>query len=295
MIKSRHFSFKPYRIEAPARSAGLSVDVDDIVEAFEEFLGKPRRRQTYQSRLETELLHVLDFLDRHQAGATFFISGTALKYARTLLPEIVQRGHEIGSHGMVHRPVYQFSPAAFEKDLGAAVAEIEKWAGTRPSGYRAPGLTLLPAADMAVPVLEKFGFTYSSSLPPVPAPQHQFMRAPAEPFYWTPRLVELPVSSIKWMGLRFPVCGSIYTRLYPAPMNAFLFRRAIRRGQPLFIYFHPFEFFTRQAKKVLKEQGLYRLHQRLYLMRWGRFEDKMAWILKKRACRPYGRFVTINS
>jgi len=291
MMKKREFSFRPYSPEKKQGAWGLSVDVDDIVEAFQEFLGKPRREKDYHSRLETELLHTLNFLDHLGGRYTFFISGTDLKYAQPLLPEILKRGHEIGSHGKLHRPVYEFSAAGFEKDLGEALEDIEQSAGVRPVGYRAPGLTLMPAAAMAVPVLEKFGFLYSSSLPPVSAPQHKFITAPAEPFYWTEKLVELPVSSVRWLGLRWPVCGSIYTRLYPAFLNTLLFNRAKKKGKALFLYFHPFELFIREAKKTLKNQDLFGLHQRLYLMSLGSFEQKMCRILKEQTCLPYNQFL----
>jgi len=285
------FSFQRFPVKHGGHESGLSIDVDDIVEAFAEFLDQKRGAKEYHSRLEEELLYTLNLLDEFGSKATFFISGTALKYARQVLPEIVRRGHEIGSHGNLHRPVYLLSKEEFERDLAGALEEIEKYAGCRPAGYRAPGMTLLPAASMAVPVLEKLGFSYSSSLPPVPAPQHKFMSAPAYPFFWTDRLVELPVSSIRWLGVRFPACGSVYTRLYPSFFNTFLFNRARKTGKPLFIYFHPFELFTREAKAALKGQSLYGLHQRLYLMNIGSFEKKLRQLLSQTNFVPYRSFI----
>lgn len=45
---------------------------------------------------------VLDILDKHNAKATFFVTGASVKRHPEILREIVKRGHEVGIHSMTH-------------------------------------------------------------------------------------------------------------------------------------------------------------------------------------------------
>ncbi len=48
---------------------------------------------------------ILDVLDRHNARATFFVTGVNASKHPGLIMEIVRRGHEIGNHSLHHDPL----------------------------------------------------------------------------------------------------------------------------------------------------------------------------------------------
>lgn len=102
------------------------------------------------------LPRILSLLERHDVRATFFVPGfTALAYPG-VVAEIHRHGHEIGHHGWMHEDASTFDAAGQRKLLGNGIAAIERVAGVRPTGYRAPG----GQADDPVDVLLKLGIEY---------------------------------------------------------------------------------------------------------------------------------------
>ncbi len=104
---------------------------------------------------------ILDLLDKHGVSATFFVPGhTALAYPRHV-EDILGRGHEVGHHGWVHE-----TPGTFDLDrqrefFARGIDALERVAGIRPVGYRAPGIGYTPET---IQVLAENGIAYDSGL-----------------------------------------------------------------------------------------------------------------------------------
>jgi peptidoglycan/xylan/chitin deacetylase (PgdA/CDA1 family) len=106
------------------------------------------------------LPRILDLLERHGVPATFFIPGhTALAY-----PELVRRiaaaGHELGHHGFVHEPLSQLDADREREILQLGLDALDRVAGVRPTGYRAPGVDV---SVNTVDILVEHGFLYDAS------------------------------------------------------------------------------------------------------------------------------------
>jgi hypothetical protein len=253
----------------------LSVDVDDLILANCDFFGLPYR--DHRTNIRSEMRCLADILDRHGARCTFFVPGYILEARPDTLDDVLDRGHEIACHGHRHVPVYRHSPAEFEDDLGTAVDLIRRATGVTPSGYRAPGMTLVPVAGWATPLLQSHGFRYSSSVPGLALGQHKFRSKGPRPFRWPCGLLEMPVSAQDVWGLRVPVCGSVYTRLLPHTLVQYAtetFRR--RSAFPLFYYLHPFEVFPESLPGHILARH-WRL--RLYAAGCRGFEERLRWVL----------------
>jgi peptidoglycan/xylan/chitin deacetylase (PgdA/CDA1 family) len=103
---------------------------------------------------------ILDLLERHEIRTTFFVPGhTALAY-----PELVRRiaaaGHELGHHGWVHEGLSRLEPAQEREYLQRGLDALDRVAGARPTGYRAPGVEV---SVNTVDILLEHGFRYDAS------------------------------------------------------------------------------------------------------------------------------------
>jgi peptidoglycan/xylan/chitin deacetylase (PgdA/CDA1 family) len=103
---------------------------------------------------------ILELLERHALPATFFVPGhTALAYP-DLVRHIRDAGHEIGHHGWVHEGAAQLEPAKEREFLQRGLDALDRVAGARPVGYRAPGVEV---SVNTVDLLVEQGFLYDAS------------------------------------------------------------------------------------------------------------------------------------
>jgi peptidoglycan/xylan/chitin deacetylase (PgdA/CDA1 family) len=79
---------------------------------------------------------LLELLARLELRATFFLSGRAAGRLPEVARAIAAAGHEIGSHGYAHAPLYLRSPGFVMGELGRAQEAIERAAGVVPALYR---------------------------------------------------------------------------------------------------------------------------------------------------------------
>jgi peptidoglycan/xylan/chitin deacetylase (PgdA/CDA1 family) len=90
---------------------------------------------------------ILDALDRLGWRATFFCLGSLVEQEPNLVAEIVQRGHDVGTHGYDHAHHFARSPAWIVRDLHASVDAL-KTCGVEPRYYR-PTFGQLTGTTMA--------------------------------------------------------------------------------------------------------------------------------------------------
>ena len=185
---------------------------------------------------------ILDDLDEFGVRATFFVLGwIAERYPRTIR-EIARRGHEIGSHSHFHRSVYSLSPAAFEADLLRSVRAIEAASGQRPRGFRAPSFSIVPGCEWAFDAILDAGFLYDASLFPARRAHGGYPSQPGPHWRVTPRgrrLAELPMSTMRILGMRTGFSGGGYMRLFPVGLVREGFRQAHAAQRAVVVYLHP--------------------------------------------------------
>ena len=92
-------------------------------------------------------------LDRHGIRASFFIEGWNGEHHPDAVADIVRRGHELGMHGWTHEAWAQLD-ADREMELATrATAALERAAGVRPRGFRAPGGARSPQTESILTAL----------------------------------------------------------------------------------------------------------------------------------------------
>src|SRR5712691_9109082 len=119
------------------------------------------------SRVVQTTHDLLDLLDGCGVRGTFFVLGWIAARYPGLVADIVKAGHEIGSHGHLHRRVYELTPETFSRDLEAGRAALAAAGVKTVRGYRAPEWSINDRSLWALEALARAGFTFDSSMAPL--------------------------------------------------------------------------------------------------------------------------------
>ena len=115
--------------------------------------------QAYGPR--TGVPRLLRLLERRGLRATFFVPGHTADRFPDAVRAIRDAGHEIGHHGYCHEPVFRASAGEEEAYLLRGLEALDRVAGVRPVGYRAPWWETTYRTPA---LLARHGFRYDSSL-----------------------------------------------------------------------------------------------------------------------------------
>lgn len=247
----------------PARWAtfpnALTIDVEEwyhpeLVRAHVPEVGRT-------PRLAGALAPILDLLRARSTKATFFVLGDVVRRDPGLVLALHREGHEIASHGMSHRPLWDLDAEGLRRELREfrqVVAAIDP--SIRVRGYRAPTFSVDARTSWALSVLADEGFDYDSSVFPFKNHVYGVAGAPLAPYRPDPAdltrhsdsgpLLEFPLSVLQFAGARLPVSGGFYLRALPYPV----LRRALRRigrERSFVIYCHPWEFDAETPRQEL--------------------------------------------
>jgi polysaccharide deacetylase family protein (PEP-CTERM system associated) len=219
-------------------ACALSIDLEDW--HHPELVRRHRPPQPV-ARVATATWPILELLARHRCRATFFVVGEVARRHPALIEAIAARGHEIGCHGMTHRPLGELGPAGLTAELEEFAVLLRGILGPDLplAGFRAPSFSLEPATAWALPILARHGYRYDASLFPVRTPLYGVAGARLE-LHRDGALVEVPAAIAEVAGLRLPVGGGAYLRVLPGWVSRWLLAR-IRRDRPFVIYVHPWE------------------------------------------------------
>jgi len=223
---------------------GLSVDVEDWfqVGAFENTI----RREDWDGlelRVGDNVSRILDLFDRAEVKATFFTLGWVAERNGSTMRAIVERGHELASHGYDHTRVFTFDRGEFAADIVRAKAILEDTSGSAVTGYRAPSFSIDSRNPWAHEVLAEHGYAYSSSVAPVVHDHYGWREAPRFAFDPVPGsdLVEIPVTTAMVRGKRLAAGGGGFFRVLPYAFSRWAIRQVNAEGRPAAFYFHPWE------------------------------------------------------
>ncbi len=230
----------------------LTIDVEDYyhVSAFENNI-KFEEWGNFESRVVNNTRRILNILsEAGETKATFFILGWVAEKHPEIVNEIDSEGHEIACHSYRHRLVYNMSPDEFRSDLMKAKDILEDITGKEIFGYRAPSYSLTNRSLWAFETLNGLGFKYDSSVFPITHDRYGIPDSPRFK-YMLPEndLVEFPISTSRILGLKIPVSGGGYFRIFPYWFtNMALSKINIKENQPFVFYLHPWEIDPEQPK-----------------------------------------------
>jgi polysaccharide deacetylase family protein (PEP-CTERM system associated) len=229
----------------------MSVDVEDYfqVSAFE---GRIARDQwdSMPQRLPRNIARVLEIFEQRGVKATFFTLGWVCQKFPELIREIVAGGHELASHGHDHRRIWAIGAEKFARDVADTRKRLEDTGGAEVLGYRAPSFSIDARSMWAYDALREAGYRYSSSVFPIRHDHYGIPDAPRFPFRVVPAdMLEIPMSSMSFMGRNWPCSGGGYFRLMPLAYSTWATRRINSEdGMPTMFYFHPWELDPEQPR-----------------------------------------------
>ena len=223
----------------------FTIDVEDYFHTVEgEHVPKLKQWDALPSRVEKNMAKLLDLLDVYNVKATCFILGYIAKRHPSLIREISARGHEVASHGMYHKHVYEMTPQEFALDIGDCKALLEDLSGRRVDGYRSPSFSHTEDTPWLFEILSEQGYAYDSSIFPASRFEGGFITENLHP-HWIEtargRIFEFPVSVTPVFGKNICFFGGGYLRLFPQWLILRMVERLINRQQTPLFYIHPRE------------------------------------------------------
>ncbi len=239
----------------------FSIDLEDWFHLLDnESAPSKDSWQQQESRVRSNTERLLKALETHKTRCTFFVLGWIADQHPQLIAEIAASGHEIASHGYWHTLVYNQTEERFRADLRLANDAIDRAAGRRPIGYRAPGFSIKHENLWAFDILKDEGFTYdSSSFPAIRAHGGLPGTAP-DPTVLINGLLEFPISTASLGIMRAGYLGGGYLRLLPQKLILHLAKRQERAGRPLIAYLHPRDIDPHQPRLNLSRTQHFRTY-----------------------------------
>jgi polysaccharide deacetylase family protein (PEP-CTERM system associated) len=237
-----------WRIEA---ASGLSVDADS--------------KAYHAGRVAPATHWLLDELGRFGQRATFFLVAQLARQQPDLVRAIQRGGHEVANHGWDHQRIHHFTPAQLREDVRRSKDALEQITGQPVVGYRAPTFSIVRQTGWALDVLAEHGVRYDSSIYPVRHDRYGVPDAPRGPFRargGRHEVLELPPARLDLPGVKLPMGGGGYFRLFPLFLMEWALRQVRRRQNPpvAVLYFHPWEFDPDQARLPLSRLGRFRTY-----------------------------------
>lgn len=230
----------------------MTVDVEDYFQAsaFDRVVSRASWLER-ESRVVANTHQLLEFFQRHQVRATFFILGWVAQHFPSLVRDIAAGGHELGSHGFHHQLIYTLTPEQFRDDVRRAKATIEDAGGCAVRGYRAPSFSIVRSSLWALDVLIEEGHAYDASIFPIHHDRYGIPEAPRTVHVikrGAGEIVEIPASTVRVGRWNVPIAGGGYFRLMPYAFTRWGTRRLNAAGVPLVFYIHPWEIDTAQPR-----------------------------------------------
>lgn len=222
----------------------LTVDVEDWPQSSVD------HALPITERAVTNTRRMLELFRECQVRGTFFVLGLLAEKFPHVVQEIAAEGHEVGTHGYSHKPVFQIGPDAFADELIRSKGLLEDITGSEVSGYRAPDFSITEESLWALDILAEHGMSYDSSIMPVKMSRYGIDGFPRRIHRLPNGLTEVPLSTVSIAGRQRPVAGGGYLRLYPLPMTVRAIHRLQSAGQPAIVYLHPYELDETEVREI---------------------------------------------
>jgi polysaccharide deacetylase family protein (PEP-CTERM system associated) len=213
----------------------LTVDLEDWPQSTLD------RSLPITHRVVDNTRRMLALFGQYQVRATFFVLGLVAEKYPQLVADILEAGHEVGTHGFGHTPIFLQTPEEFRTDLRRSLAILRNLTTQPVRGYRAPDFSITKQSWWALDILREEGLWYDSSIFPFAGRRYGVPDAPRYVYEVVPGLQEIPLSTVVVSRHRLPTAGGGYLRLFPYAWTDLGIRHMNKEGHPAVVYLHPYE------------------------------------------------------
>lgn len=230
----------------------LTVDVEEIYHDLwppaEEKILKHYGYKLPKGTFLESMRRILKIFDKHHVRSTFFVLGEVGEAFPEIVEEIHGLGHEIASHGYMHKDFTEVSLDELEKMEKKNRSLLAKMTGETPRGFRAPNFKI---NTKVLDLLERIGYLYDSSVAPsVKIPRwFGYYRAPLHPYRPSRQnlvkqsqsrdFYEVPVAVFPY--IRLPAGGGWFLRNFGVSYVKTVIKLLLRQGFPVILYIHPLD------------------------------------------------------
>lgn len=239
----------------------LTFDVEDWFHGFQLPQG--------DNRLAIGMEQIFDLLG--DTRATFLVLGVVAEQHPELVQRIANKGHEIGTHGWCHTPIYHQTPQEFRAELCRSLEVLQAITSHPVKSHRAAFFSITKNSLWALDVLAEAGIEVDTSVFPVWNYRCGIPDAARFP-HRIGGLWEFPISTIRIGGVNIPFSGGFYARFWPYALLKRAIQHLNRQGQPAIVYFHPWEFDVQQPRvknashPLARTTHYHRLHRTRYVL-----------------------------
>jgi len=174
---------------------------------------------------------------------------------------IASRGHEIASHGYMHKPIPHLGQNGFKEDVHRSLSVLASITGSKIQGYRAASWSVTKKYSWALDILAEEGLEYDSSVFPTRLHAFGYPGAPRYPYLINlssgKSILEFPAQVLSFGPLKLPAAGGFYLRALPLFASRWALKQSDRNKRIGMIYLHPFD--LDDEAPILKTGPVYRI------------------------------------
>jgi len=281
----------PSRALTASRVNAFTVDVEDYfhVAALASAISRESWSQReYRVERNTECL--MELLAEHGVHGTFFVLGWVAERSPELVRRIAAAGHEVACHGYSHELIYRQSREAFREETARAKGLLQDAIGQAVLGYRAASFSIVRDSLWALDELIDLGFHYDSSIFAIRHDRYGIPDASPVPGKVTApsgrAILEFPMAPANFFGLKIPVTGGGYFRIFPYRLTLAGLRRINAAGRPFAFYLHPWEIDPEQPRIAVGMLSQFRHYTNLT-----RCQERLRRLLSEFAFSPMDRIL----
>ena len=224
----------------------LGIDFEDWFHP--ELIQKKLTNEEKEPKVIQGIDKIIEWLNRHNTYATFFVVGELLEYQPEILDKIIENGHEIGFHTMHHT---RLDTLGFKEKFEDEIKIFDKITSGKSKGFRAPTFSLNESSKWLIDVLETNGYKYDSSVVPAKTSMYGLPNAEKRPYQITSKslesenpegkITEFPILVTKFLGKKIPAGGGFYVRTLPEKIVKNAVKDYEKNNIPATFYIHSWE------------------------------------------------------
>lgn len=227
----------------------MTIDVEDWFHILDVKSAPTKEEWNKQpSLVEKNFIKLLDIFEEYDIKTTCFFLGWVAQHFPHLVIEASVRGHEIASHGMFHKLVYEMTSEEFFQDALTSKKILEDISGEKVLGYRAAGFSNTEDTPWFIEKLSEAGYSYDSSLFPKRVNHGGIDGANFAPYKINDNFIEFPITLINTYRGNKCFFGGGYLRHTKYSKIKEMSQKVIKEGRPVVFYIHPREIDTKHPK-----------------------------------------------